>query len=239
MLAIPVVEVKSGQCVHAHSTDTKSKVTKDNPIKVIGDLTEQGASVIQVVDIDAVSSRQPEHISLIEQIKTHFPSVKLQVTGGISCSEDILIWLDAGADWITLGGRVVRKLDLLEMILVEFGKHVIVGFDVRASLWSQGYCPVANMSLTEWLTLLEEEGVAALMFTEIPERGHVNGHNLNSARELASRVQLPIIAHGGVNSRDDLINLTSSEYKVLHGVTLSKPLYGGAFSYAEAASALH
>ncbi len=238
MLAIPVVEVKAGRCVHTHSEATRKKVIMDDPLEVFTQLMEQGASQIKLVDVDAIRNRQPEHLSLIGRIKKHCPSLKIQVSGGVSSTEDIQIWLDAGADWVTVGGRMMRQQEKLEMILVEFGSKLIVGLDVRESLWRNGYSPVVGMGFHEWVDALCDEDVAALMFTEIPEVGHVNGHSLLAASKLAASISLPVIAHGGVLSRNDLLNLSQSDYKSLHAVTLGKPIFDGVFSYNEAVSLL-
>ncbi len=238
MLAIPVVEIRSGRCVHTQSEATQRKVIMDNPFDVCAQLVEQGAVQIQIVDVDAVQNRQPEHLCLVSQLKKNFPQLSLQVSGGVTCSDDIQIWLDSGADWVTVGGRMLRQHEKLELILVEVGSRLIVGMDVRASLWQQGYCPVKDLEFHEWVSALEDECVAALMFTEIPEAGHVNGHSLMSAGKLASQINIPVIAHGGVLCRTDLERLTGSDYAQLHGVTLGKPMFDGAFSYTEAYSTL-
>ncbi|NVJ50232.1 MAG: hypothetical protein HWE11_07595 [Gammaproteobacteria bacterium] len=238
MLAIPVVDIRSGRCVHTHNEASRQKVIMDDPTEVFSALVEQGATQVQVVDVDAIRNRQPEHLSLISRMKREFPQLKLQVSGGVGCSEDIQIWLDAGADWVTVGGRLLRQQDTLELILVELGEHIIVGMDVRAQLWRDGYCPAVNMSFDDWVTALSDEGVAALMFTEIPEQGHVNGHSLMAAGQLASSIELPVIAHGGIQSRLDLENLAGPAYQKLHGVTVGKPLFEGCFTFGEMVSVL-
>ncbi|WMS85932.1 HisA/HisF-related TIM barrel protein [Pleionea litopenaei] len=238
MLAIPVVDVRSGRCVHTHNEASRQKVIMDDPIEVFSVLVEQGAKQVQVVDVDAIRNRQPEHLSLVTRLKREFPQLALQISGGVSSSEDIQIWLDAGADWVTVGGRLLRQQDELELILVELGERIIVGMDVRAQLWQNGYCPAVGMSFSEWVEALKDEGVAALMFTEIPEQGHVNGHSLMAAGQLASSIDLPVIAHGGVHSRNDLLSLSGPSFKHLYGVTVGKPMFEGSFSFGEVVSAL-
>ncbi len=238
MLAIPVIEVQSGRCVHTHTEASRQKVITDDPVDVFIQLVEQGAQQIQLVDVDAIRNRQPEHLSLVNKLKRQFPQVKLQLTAGVCNSEDIQIWLDSGADWVTVGGRLLRQEDKLELILVEMGEKVIIGLDVRQSIWRNGYSPAPGMSFDQWIEAIEDEGVAALMFTEIPETGHVNGHNLLAASELATKVNIPIIAHGGVVSKSDLSSLLQPNYKKLHGVTMGKPLFEGAFTYQEARTML-
>jgi phosphoribosylformimino-5-aminoimidazole carboxamide ribonucleotide (ProFAR) isomerase len=238
MLAIPVIEVQSGRCVHTRSESHRSTVVADEPEAVVRQLVEQGAQHIQLVDVDAIRNRQPEHLSLVSRLKREFPQLKLQLTAGVSHSSDILIWLDSGADWVTVGGRLLRQEERLELILVELGERVIIGLDVRQSLWRQGYSPSSSKSFEQWIDAVQEEGVAALMFTEIPEAGHVNGHNLLAAAELAERISLPVIAHGGIVTKPDLMNLLKPDMQKLHGVTLGKPLFEGEFSFEEAQSLL-
>ncbi len=238
MLAIPVLDLKSGRCVHTQTKASKQKVRMDNPIELCAELVGHGAKQIQIVDVDAIRNRQPEHLSLMSKIKQQFPEVTFQVSGGVCSSEDIQIWLDSGADLVTVGGRLLRQQDELELILVEMGKHLVIGMDVRATIWQQGYCPSSELSFDEWVEALIDEDVAALMFTEIPDTGHVNGHSLMAANELASKINLPVIAHGGVHSRHDLLSLSNPNFGKLHGVTVGKPMFEGLFSYPEAVSML-
>jgi len=238
MLAIPVVEVRAGRCVHTHLDASRKKTIVDDPYEIVALLADQGARQIQIVDVDAIRNRQPEHLSLLSHLKKRFEQIQFQITGGVTSSEDIQIWLDAGADWITVGGRLLRKEEELELILVENGKNIIIGLDVKASIWSKGYSPVQHMTFAEWAEALFEEDVAALMFTEIPETGHVNGHNLLSASELAEQIKIPVIAHGGICSMADLKNLLQPNYKKLYGVTVSKPIFSGDFEYGEAVAML-
>ncbi|NVJ60771.1 MAG: hypothetical protein HWE27_10280 [Gammaproteobacteria bacterium] len=238
MLAIPVVDVKSGRCVHTHTESKRQKVIMDNPIEVFTQLAEQGAKQIQIVDVDAIRNRQPEHLSLVSKLKQQFPEVKIQISAGVSSSDDILIWLDSGADWVTVGGRLLRQQEKLELILVELGEHIIVSMDVRAQLWRQGYCPILNTAFEDWIEALKDEGVKALMFTEIPEQGQVNGHSLASAGELARAFDIPIIAHGGIQTRMDLESLSAPNFDKLYGVTMGKPLFEGVFTFGEALSVL-
>ncbi len=238
MLAIPVVELKNGYCVRVHSQNNQNKIIQDDPVQVFEALAEQGARTVHVVDTDAIRNGLPEHITIVEKIKKSFPDIELQVMGGVNTTDDVLIWLDAGAACVVVSGKVVRHMSRLEMFLMEFGREIIINFDVKASLWQQGYCPVNGMCLAEWTRLLEEEGIAALMFKQIPEKGQVNGHSLLAAGELASRINVPVIAHGGVNSRTDLANLSNPEFDNLYGVTLGKSLFDGKFSFSEVISML-
>ncbi len=234
MLAIPVIEVKAGRCVHTHLDKSKSKIIADDAFAWISKLVEQGAEQVKLVDVDAISNRQPEHLSLVSKIKKQFPDLKLQISGGVTCNDDIQIWLDAGADWVTIGGRLLRKYDDLELILVEMGKHLIVSLDVKESFWKNGYCPVPGMAFSEWIQALQEEGVNSLMFTLIPEQGHVSGANLLAAAELSHKISLPVIAHGGVLSRHDLLSLSAENFAKLRGVSIGKPLLEGVFTFSEA-----
>ncbi len=238
MLAIPVLDIKSGRCVHTQSKASKQKLIMDDPADLCAELVEHGAKQIQLVDVDAIRNRQPEHLSLVTKLKQQFPDLIFQVSGGVCSSEDIQIWLDSGADLVTVGGRLLRQPEQLELILVEMGKNIVIGMDVRAQVWRNGYCPTPDLSFDDWIQALEDEEVSALMFTEIPEKGHVNGHSLMAAGELASKIKLPVIAHGGVLSRHDLLGLAGPGFKALHGVTVGKPMFEGQFSFHEAISAL-
>ncbi len=80
----------------------------------------------------------------------------------------------------------------------------------------------------------EDDRPAALVYTDIMRDGMETGVNIESTRELAESVGIPVIASGGVSGMRDIEKLMTMEGQGIFGVIAGKALYTGALSLAEA-----
>ena len=84
--------------------------------------------------------------------------------------------------------------------------------------------------------LREVLGVRCLAYTDIAVDGMQSGINYGAYRALASRIDIPVIASGGVASLDDIRDLAAIGPAV-EGVIVGRALYENAFSLPEAIEA--
>ena len=75
------------------------------------------------------------------------------------------------------------------------------------------------------------------MFTDIGKDGMMGGINLQSTKELADGISVPVIASGGVNDIKDVEALLELEARVdggIVGVITGRAIYEGTLDLAEA-----
>jgi phosphoribosylformimino-5-aminoimidazole carboxamide ribotide isomerase len=85
---------------------------------------------------------------------------------------------------------------------------------------------------------MASSGIAAIIYTDIHRDGTLQGPNLESLRELASRVTVPVIASGGISSVTDLLSLLALEPVGVTGAIVGRALYTGDISLKEALRAV-
>ena len=74
--------------------------------------------------------------------------------------------------------------------------------------------------------MFEDEGVSAIIYTDIDRDGTGEGVNLESTIELSQATSIPIIASGGIGSLDDVFAVRkASEEHNINGVIIGKALY--------------
>ena len=80
----------------------------------------------------------------------------------------------------------------------------------------------------------QDYGVEGVIYTDIGRDGMMTGANIESTQELASALDIPVIASGGISSIDDIRRLRELEK---HGVTAAitgRAIYESAFDFKEA-----
>ncbi len=77
-------------------------------------------------------------------------------------------------------------------------------------------------------------GIRRVIYTDILSDGTQTGINFESTKDLASKVDLPIIASGGVSSLNDIQKLKELEPVGVEGVIIGTALYEKRFTLEEA-----
>ena len=76
--------------------------------------------------------------------------------------------------------------------------------------------------------------IAAIIYTDIARDGMLAGPNLEAMRQMREAVGVPVIASGGVTTRDDVARLASIP---MAGAIIGRSLYEGTLTIADALSA--
>ncbi|TQV88189.1 HisA/HisF-related TIM barrel protein [Aliikangiella coralliicola] len=227
MQLVPVLEIRHGKCVHTEPKNSfANQVVKEDAFEVVKRWSEKGVSRLHIVDVDAIESGEPENVDLIGKIKKAFPSIELQVLGGIKCVESAYIWADIGADFLVLNGRAIRRRNLLDDICVEFPNRVLVELDCQKGLVGtrSGEPAYELLSLARQL---EDDGVVGLVVTEIPEKGGSGGANLIDIVEISRNVEMPVYANSRIEKLADLKKILESHTEKLSGLLIGKALHNG------------
>ncbi len=223
MQLVPVLEIRHGKCVHTEKKNAfVDHVVSSDPFETVNYWYSQGIRRIHFVDVDAIETREPCNVDLLEKIKRNHPDLCIQVIGGIVDVDSAFIWIDAGADFLVLTSKAIRRKDLLSDICVEFPDKVLVEIDSRQG--SPGDSEM-DTQLIQVAAQLEEEGVGGLVVTEVPQTGHVSADNLFSLSHLSQQVELPILANGGIEKLEDLELLIREHAGKLTGIIIGKIVY--------------
>ena len=80
----------------------------------------------------------------------------------------------------------------------------------------------------------EDAGVASILFTDVGRDGMLTGCNIDATVDLARRVNIPVIASGGVKGIDDIHLLSLHAKDGIEGVITGRAIYDGRLDLATA-----
>lgn len=239
MQLIPVLEIRHGRGVHTEAKNAFTmKVVNNDPLEIVKYWISCGIERIHIVDVDAIEQGEPVNVDLIASLKSKFPLIKIQVSGGINSVESAFIYCDAGVDNLVLSSRVLRMKSLLVDICIDFQNKVIAEVDTRNGFISYAVNESDVVTVEQMTKELSEYGVKQLIVTDIPDSGHVNYQNIQMVNSIANESFLPIYANGGINLTTDLDFLVENGVGNLSGILLGKVIYDKKFNLASAVKVL-
>jgi len=212
-----------------------STVFSDDPVDMAGKWVSQGCQRLHLVDLDGAFEGKPVNADVIEEITAAFPDLPIQIGGGIRTVETVEAYLAAGVSFVIIGTQAVKKPEFVTELCAEFPGNVIVGIDARNGMVAvQGWAEDSDQSVEHLAQRFEDQGVSAIVYTDINRDGMMQGINLEATRALAESVNIPVIASGGATDMEDIKQLNSVKDSGIEGVILGRALYERTISLPEA-----
>ena len=235
MLLIPAIDIKEGKCVRLRQGLMEdSTVFGDSPLEMADKWVELGAKRLHLVDLDGAFAGRPANADAINAIAEKYPDVPIQIGGGIRDEKTIQAYLDAGVQYVIIGTRAANEPEFINEIASEFGKHLIIGLDAKDGIVAvDGWAKLTDHNVIDLAKRFENDGVQAIIYTDIARDGMMQGVNLEATQRLAESVNIPIIASGGVTNMNDLIELQKIEDSGVSGVITGRAIYEGTLDFAE------
>ncbi len=239
MDVIPAIDLLQGCCVRLYQGDyERSQVFDEDPIAIAHQWVAQGAQRLHVVDLDGAKSGQVVNLEVIRAIAQSVP-VPVQVGGGLRDYAGVANLLSIGVQQAILGTVAVENPKIVQDLCQEFPGQILVGIDARdGKVATRGWLETSEVWAVDLAQTCAQMGVAGIIYTDIHRDGTLQGPNLPALRELASAVDVPVIASGGVSSITDLLSLLALEPLGVTGVIVGRALYTGKVILKEALRAV-
>lgn len=239
MDVIPAIDLLEGRCVRLFQGDyNQSQVFNDNPVEVARQWEAEGATRLHLVDLDGAKAGKPENWQAIEAI-ARAVDLPIQVGGGLRDADRVSALFDLGVQYAILGTAAVENPELVSQLSKEFPGQIIVGIDARdGKVATRGWLKTSEVMAVDLARQMSDRGAAAIVYTDIKRDGTLKGPNLTALRELASAIDTPVIASGGVSSISDLLSLLGLVPAGVSGVIIGKALYTGDVSLKQAIRAV-
>ena len=236
MILIPAIDLKEGHCVRLRQGNMEeTTVFSDDPVAMAGKWVTQGCKRLHLVDLDGAFEGLPINADVIEEICASFPNLVIQIGGGIRSIDTVEAYLEAGVDFVIIGTMAVKRPEFITQLCSEFPGQVIIGLDARNGMVAtHGWEEESEHSALEFALRFEDQGVSAIVYTDISRDGMMQGVNVEATAELARECGIPVIASGGVTDINDIHALAAVADQGILGAITGRAIYEGTLDVAEA-----
>ncbi len=232
MIIFPAIDLYEGKAVRLLRGEyEKMTVYSNNPIEIARDFESQGATHIHMVDLEGAKNGDTPNLSIVKQVANE-TGLFTEIGGGIRSMEVIEKYIDAGVDRVILGTAAVEDREFLKNAVDRFGDKIAVGADIKDGFVAiRGWTEKSTYTCFEFCEMMQKIGVKILICTDISKDGAMQGTNLELYRELSQKLDMQIVASGGVS---DIENVKELRKMDIYGAIIGKAYYTNAISLKEA-----
>ena len=206
---IPCLDVKNGRVVKGiNFVDLKDA---GDPVEQAKIYSDGGADEICFLDITASNENRDIIYEVVEKTsKKCF--VPLTVGGGIRSVEDINKLLNCGADKVSINTAAVENPKVVFESSKRFGSQcIVVAIDAKKNrdkweVFTHGGRNNTGIDAIEFAKKMEDNGAGELLVTSMDRDGTQIGYDIDLISKISLKVNIPLIASGGVGNLDHLVD---------------------------------
>ena len=235
MIIFPAIDLKGGEVVRLAEGDMdRATVYGDDPAAQAMIFADAGAEHLHVVDLDGSFAGEGRNVEAVKSIVETFPGY-VQLGGGIRDAKAVEGWFNLGVARVVMGSAALKDPQFVKDMARTWEGGIVVAVDARDGMVAtEGWAEVSDVSVVDMARRFEDAGVASLLFTDIGRDGLLKGCNIDATLDLARRVDIPVIASGGVKGLDDIHVLSLHAHEGIEGVITGRALYEGKLDLAAA-----
>ena len=236
MLIIPAIDLKDGQCVRLRQGRMDdSTVFSDDPVAMAARWVAAGCRRLHLVDLNGAFAGEPVNGEVVAAIAAAWPELPIQIGGGIRSMATIEFYLEAGVHSVIIGTRAVEEPKFVAQACREFPGHIIVGLDAQDGMVAtDGWAKISTIQASELAKRFDDEGVSAIVYTDISRDGMMQGVNVEATVAMAGASGIPVIASGGITDMEDIKALSAVAEAGILGAITGRAIYEGTLDVAEA-----
>jgi cyclase len=208
---IPCLDVTAGRVVKG--VNFIGLRDAGDPVEIARRYNEQGADELTFLDITASSDNRDLILHIIEAVASQV-FIPLTVGGGVRKVDDVRRLLNAGADKVSINTSAVLHPHLVGDASGRYGSQCIVvavdarrvpGSDpLRWEVFTHGGRNPTGIDAIEWGAKMQALGAGEILLTSMDRDGTKAGFDIELTRAIADRLDIPVIASGGVGSLDHM-----------------------------------
>lgn len=238
MLVYPAIDLSEGQCVRLHRGEMQHKTVYGNdPAAMALKWVAAGGQFLHVVDLDGSFAGEPRNLPSVEAI-CQAAGIPVQVGGGIRTVKTIEQYFRVGVTRVILGTSAVRDREFTLAALERHGDRIVIDIGARdGRVAVQGWSEATDLDAVEFAQSLARVGACRFVFTDVSSDGAMAGPNLPAQQRMASALEIPVIASGGITTVEDVKAIAGLAGCGVEGMIIGRALYEGTIDLAEAIAA--
>jgi cyclase len=204
---IPCLDVTAGRVVKGvNFVDLRDA---GDPVEIAARYDGEGADELAFLDITASSDERDILLHVIEAVASRV-FIPLTVGGGVRKVQDVRRLLNAGADKVSINTAAVQNPELVREASGIVGSQcIVVAIDAKKSgeswqVFTHGGRKPTGLDAVAWARRMEGAGAGEILLTSMDRDGTRDGFDLALTRAVSDAVGVPVIASGGVGSREHL-----------------------------------
>ena len=232
---IPCLDVKNGRVVKGiNFVDLKDA---GDPVEQAKIYSENGADEICFLDITASNENRETICDVIKRTSENC-FVPLTVGGGVRSLEDINKLLVSGADKVSINTAAVDNQNLIKESSKKFGSQcIVVAIDAKQKndkweIYTHGGRTETGIDALDFAKKMEDSGAGELLITSMDRDGTQKGYDIKLISEIEKKINIPIIASGGVGTLEHLFE--GVKYGKASAVLAASIFHYGTYSIQEA-----
>jgi phosphoribosylformimino-5-aminoimidazole carboxamide ribotide isomerase len=232
MLIIPEIQIQDGKVVTLSTPEGSDTIHDISPQDAVRKFTDDGAEMLQIVDIDAARSKPDNNEELIKQLISD-SDVPIQVSGGIRTLNHINDWFESGAARVVLGTIAITDAPLVVEAASRHPGGIIVHLATRDGfVIIDGWKTQTAFRPQDLIRDLQMTGIAGLIHKDTDGLGYEFSEELALTEQLSHDVSIPVYSSGTVRTLDDISRLRYLPN--INGAIISHALISGDISLADA-----
>jgi len=212
---IPCLDVTGGRVVKG--VNFVELRDAGDPVEIAARYNDQGADELTFLDITATSDCRALILHIIEAVASQV-FIPLTVGGGVRSVEDVRRLLNAGADKVSFNSAAVANPQLIRDASGRYGAQcIVVAIDAKRrvgddlalrgpgwDVYTHGGRKNTGLDAVDWAAQMTEHGAGEILLTSMDRDGTKSGFDLPLTRAVSDRVEVPVIASGGVGALEHL-----------------------------------
>ena len=204
---IPCLDVTAGRVVKG----VRFVELRDagDPVEIAARYDGEGADELTFLDITASSDDRDILLHVIEAVASRV-FIPLTVGGGVRQVADVRRLLNAGADKVSINTSAVTNPDLVrEASGVVGNQAIVVAIDAKKKgnsweVFTHGGRKATGLDAVQWAKRMQDAGAGEILLTSMDRDGTRDGFDLGLTRAVSEAVSIPVVASGGVGSKEHL-----------------------------------
>jgi len=141
--------------------------------------------------------------------------IPMSVGGGIRSLHDIESVLNNGADKVCINSAAIDNQKFLKEAVQFYGSSTIsilietIKINNKYFISKSNGRDLVNLNPLDWALKAQDIGVGEVFLTSVNNEGLRSGFDISITQKISNRLDIPVVAHGGAGSKEDIFDVVS------------------------------